>query len=120
VERRLNNDYFRFLRKCFNDCRKGIENFDTSELQDFKSLLNQKFYIDYAEPYLMGGMFISLGFLDTPEILFETVIYSYVDVEKETVTGYTLRSFKKSKYTTDFTKKDILKNMREHPELKLW
>ena len=114
------NDYFRFLRKCFDDCYKGIENENTDDLQEYKSLLHNQFFIYSAEEYIGGGMFIVLGFLNKPATLYETVVYSDVDEEKETVTGYSLGGFRKSEETLEVTKKEILEISKEHPEYKLW
>ena len=111
------NDYFRFLRKCFNDCCNGVEN---QYLQEYKPILHNQFFIYKAEPFLMGGLFIHLGFLNEPETLYETSVYSDVDEETETITGYHLRGFRKSEETTDFTKEQILELLKEHPEYKLW
>ena len=116
----LDNDYFRFLRKCFDDCYKGIENEDTHCLLDYKPLLNNQYYIYKVEPYLLGGLFITLGFLNNPEILYETVVYSDVDRDTETVTGYSLRGFHKSKTSTTFTTKQLLEILKDNPLNKLW
>ena len=65
-------------------------------------------------------MFIVLGFLNKPATLYETVVYSDVDEERETVTGYSLGGFRKSEETLEITKKEILEISKEHPENKLW
>ena len=114
------NDYFRFLRKCFNDCLKGVESENTIDLQDYKSVLNSKFFIYNAQPYIGGGMFIILGFLDNPEKVYKTAIYSDVDVDKEIITGYRLFGFSEDDEPSDITKEEVLQLIKEHPENKLW
>ena len=117
----LDNEYFRFLRKCFDDYyHKGIENEDTHCLQDYKPLLNNQFYIYKVEPFFMGGLFITLGVLNNPETLYETVVYSIVDEDTETVIGYSLRGFGKSKTTSNFTKEQVLEVIKDNPTHKLW
>jgi hypothetical protein len=113
------NDYFRFLRKCINDCLKGIENDNTQQLQNYKSVLKDKFFIYDASPYIGGGLFITFGFLNNPEVMYRTVVYSDVDEDTETPI-YKLRGFEKLEETSDITKEDILQIVKEHPENKLW
>ena len=115
------NDYFQFLRKCIDDCLKGVENENTQLLQDYKSVIKGKFFIYDVEPYINGGLFITLGFLDKPEIVFQTVVYSYVNEDTGKITDYRLRGgFRELEKTSDITKEDILQIIKEHPENKLW
>jgi len=113
------NDYFRFLRKCFDDCLKGVESENTINLQDYKSELNSKFFVFEAEPYIGGGMFITLGFLENPGKLYQTAIYSVVNSDG-TISEYSLRGFRAKDETWDITKEEILQLKEEHPENKLW
>lgn len=114
------NDYFRFLRKCINDCLKGIENDDTQQLLDYKSGIKDKFFIYDAQPYIGGGLFITLGFLSKPEIMYHTVVYSDVDEDRGKIIGYRLRGFMELEETSDITKEEVFQIMKEHPENKLW
>lgn len=114
------NDYFRFLRKCIDNCIKGIENDDTRQLQDYKSVIKGKFFIYDVEPYIGGGLFITFGFLNKPETAYHTVVYSDVDEDTGKITGYRLRGFKELEEASDITKEDILQITKEHPENKLW
>jgi len=115
------NEYFRFLRKCFDDYyKKGIVHRGVN-LQDYKSLLPNRFFIYNAEPFISGGMFITLGFVSAPQILYETVVYSEVDRGTETVGDFSLRGFRKSEMTTTYTSDEILGIIEENPDLtKLW
>ena len=114
------NYYFRFLRKCFDECLKGIENENTQQLQDYKSVLNNKFVIYNVESYIFGGLFITLGFLNKPEIAYQTIVYSDVDEKTGKITGYSLRGFNELEEKLNITKDDILQLMKEHPENQLW
>ena len=116
----LDNDYFRFLRTCFDDCIKGVENENTRQLQDYKSVLKDKFFVGSVEECIFGGMFITLGFLNRPEILYQTVVYSYVDEDTKKISGFGLRGFVGLEEPIDITKEDILRIAKEHPEHKLW
>lgn len=115
------NDYFRFLRKCFDDYSKGIINEDTEGLQGYKSLLQQQFFIYKVEPFISGGLFITLGFINEPKILYNIVVYSGVDEDTKTIIGYSLPfSLRKSKETSPFTTEEILEIIRNNPDPKLW
>ena len=114
------NDYFRFLRECMDDCLEGIENDNTQQLQDYKSVLKDKFFIYDVSPYIGGGLFITLGFFNNPEIMYHTAVYSDVDRDTEKIIAYRLREFKESEETLEIAKEDILQIMKEHPENRLW
>ena len=117
----IDNDYLRFLRKCFDDCYNGIENENTSLLQDYKPLLNNQFFVYKVEPFIMGGLFITLGFLNDPKILYETAVYSDVDENTKAITGYSLPfGLGESTLTSSFSKEQLLEVLRKNPENKLW
>jgi len=113
------NDYFRAVRKYVDAYYKGeIENLD---LEPYKSALKGKFVILEATPFIMGGMFISIVFLDAPNKIFETWVYSDVDENTKTVYNYEARSLRLSEeYEYKMTKEEILTLIEEHPENKLW
>lgn len=115
-----NNDYFRFLRKCLDACYDGIENEDTEILKRYELPLKSKFAIFRAEPFLLGGMFITFIFLDKPESLYQTAVYSNVDEKRKIVTGYSLYSLRKLKEPSPLTKEEILEIVKENPILQLW
>ena len=112
------NDYFRALHKYIDACYNGeIKNDD---LEPYKSALKGKFAIGQAEPCAFGGMFIYFIFLDAPNKIFKTWIYSDVDENTETVVDYQVRGVGVSEEDSQFTKDDILSIIKEHPENKLW
>lgn len=89
-------------------------------LKPYKSLLKGKFVIGSAEPFIFGGMFIYLTFLDAPDKIFSTSIYSIVDVSSGTVFEYSITRFNLTEEESGITKEEILKMIKEHPENKLW
>lgn len=112
------NDYFRALRKYFNACYDGeIEN---EVLAPYKSVLKSQFVIENASPFIAGGMFVSIVFLDAPNTRFTTWIYSGVDESIGVVVDYEVRGFTVKDERPHWTKEDILKIIKEHPENKLW
>ena len=114
----LDNDYIRCLRRYIDDYNSGkVKN---EELDQYKVMLKGKFVIGWAEPYLMGGLFLQIIFVDYPNDMFNAWVYSTVDEETETVLDYEVRSMGYDEEKSGFTKTQILELMKEHPELKLW
>jgi hypothetical protein len=113
------NDYFRFLRQYFDASYKG--EIEDSRLTPYKSLLNGQFSILRVGPYIAGGLYIDLIFIDSPDKIFTTSVYSEVDEVSETITGdYTLSGFRLAEEPSGITKAEILEIVQEHPENKLW
>lgn len=114
----LDNEYIRCLRKYIDDYNGGkIQN---KELDQYKEMLKGKFVIGWAEPYLLGGLFIQIVFVDYPNDMFDAWVYSTVDEETETVLDYEVRSMGFDEEKTGYTKMQIFELMKEHPEFKLW
>jgi hypothetical protein len=114
----LDNDYFRTLRKYIDACYKG--EIKDEVLEPYKFALKGKFTIYQAEPFIAGGLFIYFIFLDVPNKIFNTWIYSYVDENTETVVDYQVRGVKIIEEDSEFTKEEIVSIIEEHPENKLW
>lgn len=113
------NDYFRILRKFFDAYVRGeIENRD--DLMFLKPLMNGKFVIYNAEPFLLGGMFISFVFLESPNDIYDVWVYSYVNEGQITIDLSSVRSIHLSKTKSNLTKDSILHRIKEYPENKLW
>ena len=74
-----------------------------------------------VEPYLAGGLLIYFVFVDWPEKILTSSVYSFVNEDTKTVTGYTVRSvIVDEEINTELTKEEILEVVAAHPELKLW
>lgn len=116
----LDNDYIRELRSYIDAyCRGAIYDDQSASLQDYKSLMKSRFVIYDITPFLYGGVWMLIGFLDNPKPIFEAWVYSEVDAA-DRVVGYEVRGLSLSEQETDFTKEHILRTVQEHPELKLW
>lgn len=114
----LDNEYIRCLRGYVDDYISGkVKN---EELDPYKKMLKGKFVVGWAGPFLMGGLFLQIIFVDYPNDMFSAWVYSEVDEETETVLDYEVRSISKDEDPSGFTKEDIIELMKEHPELKLW
>ena len=61
-----------------------------------------------------------ITFLDMPDRVFSSWIYSNVDKQKEIVESYEFRFINMEDETTGMTKEDILQAVKEMDGLKLW
>lgn len=114
----LDNEYIRCLRRYLDDYNNG-KNKDEN-LDQYKEKLKGKFIIAWVEPCFFGGLFLQITFIDYPDDVFSSWIYSGVDEEQEKVLDYEVRSFSLNEEKSGFTKDELLEIMKEHPELKLW
>ena len=114
----LDNDYIRTLRSYLDDFANGkVEN---EELEPYRELVKGKFVIGSSEPFIAGGLFLKITFLEAPTKVFESWVYSDVDEKTERVTGYVIRGCHLSEDEVEITKEELLQLMQEHPELKAW
>lgn len=114
----LDNEYIRTLRKYLDDYNSG--KISNKDLDPYKEQIKGKFVVDDIRPDLLGGVFIRITFLDMPDRIFGSWIYSSVDEEKGVVESYELHSISIEEGRTHMTKEEILQIVKEVPELKLW
>lgn len=114
----LDNEYIRTLRKYLDDYNKGIVS--NPALDPYKEQIKGQFVVYDINSYLLGGALIRITFLDMPDRVFSSWIYSNVDEKKEIVESYEFRSISIEEETTDMTKEDILQAIKEMEGLKLW
>ncbi len=114
----LDNEYIRTLRKYLDDYNNGIVS--NPALDPYKEQIKGQFVVYDINPYLLGGALIRITFLDMPDRVFSSWIYSNVDEKKEIVESYEFRSISIEEETTDMTKEDILQAIKEMEGLKLW
>lgn len=114
----LDNDYIRQLRKYLDDYNSGKIKDDG--LDPYKDKVKGEFVIWNAEPFLLGGLFIQFVFIDSPDDIFSSWVYSDVDEETESVTGYEVHGVKIEEGKSGFTKERILQIIKEEKKLKLW
>lgn len=114
----LDNEYIRTLRKYLDDYNNGIVS--NPALDPYKEQIKGQFVVYDINPYLLGGALIRITFLDMPDRVFSSWIYSNVDEKKEIVESYEFRSISIEEETTGMTKEDILQAIKEMEGLKLW
>ena len=114
----LDNEYIRTLRRYLDDYAMG--KVSNPDLEPYKEQVKSQFVIYDINAYLLGGAFIRITFLDMPDNVFGSWIYSDVDEKKGIVERYVFRSIHIEDERTELTKEDILQAVNEVPELKLW
>lgn len=114
----LDNEYIRTLRKYLDNYNNGLVS--NPALDPYKEQIKGQFVVYDINPYLLGGALIRITFLDMPDRVFSSWIYSNVDEKKKIVESYEFRSISIEEETTDMTKEDILQAIKEMEGLKLW
>lgn len=114
----LDNEYIRTLRKYLDNYNNGIVS--NPALDPYREQIKGQFVVYDINPYLLGGAFIRITFLDMPNRVFSSWIYSEVNEDKEIVENYEFRSISIEEETTDMTKEDILQAIKEMDGIKLW
>lgn len=114
----LDNEYIRTLRKYLDDYNNGIVS--NPDLDPYKEHIKGQFVIYDINPFILGGTFIRIVFLNMPNRIFSSWIYSEVNEDKEIVESYEFRFINIEEETTDRTKEDILQALKEMDGLKLW
>lgn len=112
------NDYFRELRSYLNLVYNG--QLSNENLKSYISLLKSKFTIYKVEPFILGGLFAHIIFIDNPKQVFEAHIYSKVNESDGTIVSYEVRGIRPSDIESHFTKEQIMELLEKHPEIKLY
>lgn len=114
----LDNEYIRTLRKYLDSfiCGKVKD----EDIEPYKNDIKGKFIIANVEPFLLGGLFIQIIFIEKPENVFTAWVYSDVDEDAEKIVGYSVRRISLDERKNELSKEQIFQEMKEHPELKLW
>lgn len=114
----LDNEYIRTLRRYLDDYNSG--KVSNENLDPYKEQIREKFVIYDITPYILGGAYIRITFLDMPDRVFSSWVYSNVDEKEEIVKSYEFRAISIDDETTGMTKEDILQAVEEMDGVKLW
>lgn len=82
--------------------------------------MKSKFTIYKVEPFILGGLFAHIIFIDNPKQVFEAHIYSKVNESDGTIVSYEVRGIRPSDIESHFTKEQIIELLEKHPEIKLY
>ena len=114
----LDNEYIRTLRNYLDDYSQGkIKN---EELEPYRHLTKGKFVVGQIEPFILGGVFMYIMFVDEPEKVFIVTVYSEVDSEAEKVLSHEVRSITYTSEVEGMPKELLQQIIKEHPEQKVW
>lgn len=116
----LDNDYIRHAREFFDAYARGEIKDERFNIEPYKSLVKGNFSVLFIEPFMGGGVYMYIVFLDNPKPVFRVWVYGYVDEKKASVVGYEVRGCDIAEEECDMTKEEILKIIEEHPENKVW
>lgn len=114
----LDNEYIWALRHYLDDI--DVSKIKDERLKPYRKVIKRQFVIARVEPALMGGLFIMFSFIDKPEGIFSTWVYSEVNEATREVSNYTVTGIKLEDVKNDMTKEEILNFMKDHPEVKLF
>lgn len=114
----LDNEYIRTLRRYLDDYSQG--KIEDEELEPYRHLTKGKFVVGQIEPFLLGGVFMYVMFVDEPEKVFIVTVYSEVNSETEEVLSYEVRSITYTSEVEGMPKELLQQIIKEHPEQKVW
>ena len=114
----LDNEYIRTLRRYLDDFLNGT--IEDEELEQYRDEMKGQFAVYLAMPFMGGGMYLQIIFIDNPDYIFWAHVYSDVDIEEERVMGYHVNAIFLEEENSGITREEILKEVAERPEFKLW
>jgi hypothetical protein len=101
-----------------NDYSQGKIEYEA--LNPYRHLTKGQFVVGQIEPFLLGGVFIYIMFVEEPEKVFAVTVYSEVDSETEEVSKHEVRSITYQTEVPGIPKELLQQMMQEHPEMKVW
>lgn len=114
----IDNDYIKALRVYLDEFQAG--RIEDEELMPYKDKINCQFVVGQIGQFFDGGVFIDIIFLDLPNRVFSSWVYSYVDDETKMITGYEVRDVTIKDELIENSKEEILNDVKEDPNFKLW
>lgn len=114
----VDNEYIRAIRHYLDDYCEG--KVSDAQLDEYRNIVCGQFTIADEQQFLLGGLYFKLIFLNDPDKVFNAWVYSSVDEKKEIVLDYSVRAISFDGDGAGFTKEEILKIAKEHPEVRIW
>ena len=114
----LDNEYIQALRHYLDDI--DVSKIKNERIKPYSKLIKGKFINFRIEPTQLGGMLIIFSFIDKPEGIFTTWVYSDVDEATGEVSNYTVKGIIREDIKNDMSREEILKIVQENPEFKLY
>ena len=114
----FNPEYIQALRHYLDDI--DVSKIKNERIKPYSKLIKGKFINFRIEPTQLGGMLIIFSFIDKPEGIFTTWVYSDVDEASGEVSNYTVKGIIREDIKNDMSREEILKIVQENPEFKLY
>lgn len=73
----LDNDYIRSFRQLLDNYLAGNE--EQEELDPYRDKITGKFIVYTIEPYFLGGVWLDVVFVDYPDLMISSWVYSYIE-----------------------------------------
>lgn len=112
----LDNEYIRTLRAYLNAYVQGEISDPT--LDPYKEALRGKFGVWVIEPFILGGVLITILPIDDPQNLLEAWVYS--EVQDGKVIGYSVMTIKPSDTPSGVSKEEMAEIIAINPDIILW
>lgn len=113
------NEYIKAVRKHIDKLNNG--EITDEMIEPLKHYLQGKFVITYMEPSYYGGAMVQFFFIDNPDIIFSSWVYSSVDVSNKAITDYEVRgSITIADEYTALTKEEVMENLEKNPQIRVW
>lgn len=112
----LDNEYIRTLRTHLDAYVQG--NIADPTLDPYKEVLRGKFGVWVIEPFILGGVLITILPIDDPQNLLEAWVYS--EVQDGKVIGYSVMTIKPSDTPSGVSKEEMAEIIEKNPEIILW
>lgn len=112
----LNNNYIRSVRLYLDAYVLGLVKDEA--LDKHKSAMNGKFCICSIEPYVYGGAWVHIAFVDDTSFLLRFWVYSFVT--DNTISGYEVRSADLIDEPLGLTTEEIKEILKQNPHNQLW
>ena len=114
----LDNEFIRTLRRYLDDYSKG--KIEHEALNPYRHLTKGQFVVGQIEPFMLGGVFMYIMFVDDPGKVFTVCVYSEVNSETEEIGKHEVRSIEYQSEVPGIPKELLQQMIQEHPEMKVW
>lgn len=114
----MDNNYIRTVRLYIDAYNLGLVS--NPDFDQFKYSMRGKFAILNIEPFLAGGAYITIFFVDDSSFLLSFWVYSFVEVDIYKITGYEVRYTAAAAEGLNLTREEILQKAKLDPTQKFW
>jgi hypothetical protein len=113
----LDNNYIRAVRLYLDAFNLGVV--ENADIEPQRANMKGKFLIYAIEPFLVGGADVHIVFVDNPSLLLSVWVYSFVEYDPVSITGYDVRGVT-IRGSVGLTSEEVAQYLIENPSVKLW